>query len=86
MFSNDTSFYRNSECNQLISLDGNWQYITVKDYSTINFIGNNLYNELVSVPTAHNHPFRYCIFQFISDAQDHFYSFDISFSKNIERG
>ena len=88
IFSNHTLFYGNYYCDQLIRLDGNWQYIILKDNATIEFINNTLNNELVSVPITYNHPFRYCFFQFISDAQNYFFNtnFNINFSNNKEQG
>lgn len=87
MFSNYTLFYNNRDCDHLIRLDGDWQYITLKDNATIEFRENYVHDELVSVPETYNHPFRYCLFQFIlyRYPQNNFQSFDISFSRNIER-
>ena len=86
IFSNHTSFYSNSLFNQLIRLNGNWQYITLKDYATLEFIDNDAYNELISVPIIYNHPFQYCLFQFISDTHNDFQNFNISILENLEKG
>ena len=86
MFSNYTLFYRNFLCNQLIGLDGDWQYILLKDYATIEFIDNSINNELISVPIRYNHPFQYCIFQFISDTHNDIQNFNITVLKNTEKG
>ena len=86
IFSNHTLFYTNFLCNQLISLDGNWQYITLKDYATLEFIDNHAYNELISVPIMYNHPFQYCLFQFIPDTHNDIQKFNISVLENTEEG
>ena len=85
MFSNYTLFFENCYCDQLIRLEGKWQYIVLKDFATIKFFYNELYNELVTVPIIYNHPFRYCLFQFTSNAQNDFYNFNISFLRNTEK-
>ena len=85
IFSNYTLFYKNHYCDHLIRLEGNWQYITLKDNATIEFIGNNVHDELVSVPKTYNHPFRYCLFQFISYPPNDLQSFNIKFSINTEQ-
>ena len=85
MFSNYTLFYGNRNCDHLIKLEGNWQYITLKDNATIEFRDNDVYDELVSVPKMYNHPFRYCLFQFISYPPNDIQSFNIRFSNNIEQ-
>ena len=84
IFSNFTSFYRNIYCTQLITLNDKWQYIVLKDNATMTIAFNDVLNEIISISKVYNHPFQYCLFQFISSTQDNFQHFNISLSGNRE--
>ena len=84
IFSNFTSFRKNEYCNQLIDLKDKLEYIILKDNATLQIINNDVKNEVVSVANVYNHPFRHCMFQFISNSQDSFHYFHVILSPNRE--
>lgn len=84
IFSNFTLFRENKHCNQLIDLKDKFEYIILKDNATLQIINNDVKNEVVSVANVYNHPFRHCMFQFISNSQDNFHNFHVILSPNRE--
>ena len=79
-----TLFYENNYCNQLIYLIDTWEYIILKDKATLQIRYNDVVDEIIRVEKVYNHPFQYCLFQFISNTQDNFNNFHIILSANRE--
>ena len=86
IFSNYTLFYENNYCNQLINLNGKWQYITLKNFATLEILLNTVYNQLISVARTYNHPFQYCLFQLILTTHNNTENIHIEVIGNIEKG